>query len=66
MVFRPILEVFDKDTGYKGGGRRREPGWRKVADWKQLSATLKEMSVAAREDGSWDSGTETGDTQVGK
>ena len=25
VVLRNILEVYDTDTGYKGGGRRREP-----------------------------------------
>ena len=44
-----ILEVCDRDMGYTGGGRRREPWWRQTAARKQLSATLKDISAAARE-----------------
>ena len=29
LALRPILEVCDRDTGYKGGGRRQEPWWQK-------------------------------------
>ena len=46
VVLRPILEVYDKETGYEGGARRPEPWWRKTAARKQLSATLKEISAA--------------------
>ena len=28
VELRPILEVCDRETSYKGGGRCREPGWR--------------------------------------
>ena len=49
MALRPILEVYDKDTGYEGDGRCQEPWWRQMAAIKQLSATLKEILVAARE-----------------
>ena len=45
---RPIIEVCDRDTGYKRGGRRREPWWRKTAARKQLSATLEEILAEAR------------------
>ena len=48
VALKPILEIFDKETGYEGGGRRREPWWRKTVDQKQLSATLKEILAAAR------------------
>ena len=40
---RPILKVCDNDTYYKGGGRRCEQRWRKMATIKQLSDTLKEI-----------------------
>ena len=92
VALRPILEVCDIETGYKGGVRRREPWWRQTAATKYLSATLKDILEAARErrwksgrrgwrggdrdaedledgagrDGSQDSGTDTGDAQVGE
>ena len=88
----PILEVYDKETGYKGGRRLREPCWRQTTTRKQPSDTLKDILAAARDrrwksgrrgggegnrntsesedgagrNGSWDAGTETGDTKVGK
>ena len=49
VTLRPILEVCDRETGYEGGGRRREPWWRETAARKQLSATLKDISSAERE-----------------
>ena len=49
VELRPILEVCDRETGYEGGGRRREPWWRETAARKQLSATLKDISAAAKE-----------------
>ena len=48
VALRPMLEVSYKDTGYKGGGRRRDPWCQKMAAGKQLSDILKEISVAAR------------------
>ena len=48
VALRPILEVYDRDTGYKGGGRLQEPWWRQTEARKYLSATLKEILVAAR------------------
>ena len=45
---RPIIEVCDRETGYKRGVRRREPWWRKTAARKQLSATLEEILEEAR------------------
>ena len=44
-----MIEVCDKDTGYEGGGRRRETWWRQTAARKELSATLYDISAAARE-----------------
>ena len=44
----PILEVYDKEKGYEGGGRRREPWWRQTVAINQLSATLTDISAAAR------------------
>ena len=46
---RPILEVCDIDTGYKGVGRLREPWWRQMAARKHMSATLKDLLSEARE-----------------
>ena len=43
VALRPILEVCDRETGYEGGGRLREPWWRQMAVRKQLSATLKKI-----------------------
>ena len=48
MALRPILEICDRDTGYKGGERRRDLWWRKTEARKQISATLEDISVAAR------------------
>ena len=45
----PILEVCDREKGYKGGGRRWYPWWRKTAAIEQLSVKLKEILAAARE-----------------
>ena len=49
VASRPILEVCDRETGYEGRGRRREPWWRQTAVIKKLSYTLKEILAAARE-----------------
>ena len=49
VALNPILEVCDKETGYEGGGRLREPWWRETAARKQLSDTLKEILEAARD-----------------
>ena len=49
LALHPILEVCDRDTGYEGGGRRRNLWWRQTAARKQLRATLKYISLAARE-----------------
>ena len=56
VALRPILYVYDRETGYEGGGRRRDPWWKKTAARKHLSATLKEILVAARE-WHWKSGS---------
>ena len=47
------------ETGYEGGGRRREPWRRQTAARNQLSATLKEISAVARER-RWKSGRRGG------
>ena len=49
MALHPIFEVCDRETGYEGRGRRREPWWYKTAARKQLSARLKEILAAERE-----------------
>ena len=50
VALRPILEVCDRETGYKVG-RHREISWRQTAARNQLSATLKYISSAAMERG---------------
>ena len=55
VTLRPILEVCDRETGYKGGGRRQELWWRQTAARKQMSTTLKGFLEAARER-RWESG----------
>ena len=47
-MLRRILEVCDRETGYKGVIRLRDPWWRQTANRKQLSAALEEISTAAR------------------
>ena len=47
VVLNPILEVCDIETGYEGGGGRREPWYRQTAARKHLSATFKNILVAA-------------------
>ena len=47
------------ETGYEGGGRRRELWRRQTAARNQLSATLKEISAVARER-RWKSGRRGG------
>ena len=39
----PIFEVCAKGTGYKGGGRLREPWWEQAAAEQQLKSTLKDI-----------------------
>ena len=48
-ALRPILEVCDRETGYKGRGRRRDLWCRQTAAIHQLSATLKEILATAWE-----------------
>ena len=48
-ALRHILEVCDRETGYEGGGRRQDPWWRQTAARNQLSVTLKEIAVTARD-----------------
>ena len=45
VALRPIFEVYAKETGYKGGGKLREPWWRQVAAEQQMEATLKNISA---------------------
>ena len=59
VAFCPILEVYDRETGYEGGGMRWDLWWRQTAARKQLSATLKEIPEAARER-HWKSGRRGG------
>ena len=51
VVLRPILEVFARETGYEEGERRWDPWLRQTAPRKHISATLKDISSAAKERG---------------
>ena len=55
----PILEIYDRELGYEGGGRRREPWWRQTAARKQLSVTLEDILVVTRV-WRWESGRRGG------
>ena len=52
VELRPIVDIYDKDMGYGGGGRRRDLWRRQTAARKNLNATLYEILVAGRE-GCW-------------
>ena len=43
VALRPIIEVCAGNTGYEGGGLRREEWWNQGAAYKQLRATLEEI-----------------------
>ena len=43
VALRPILEIYDRETGYKGEGRLWEPWWRQTAARNQLGETLEEI-----------------------
>ena len=49
VALRPIFEVCEKETGYKGGGGRRAPWRRQTAADSQLRDTLKHVLEDARE-----------------
>ena len=40
VALRPLFKVCTRETGYKGGGRRREAWWGQEATEKKLRATL--------------------------
>ena len=48
VALRPILELCNRETGYKVGVGHQEPWWRKTTSRKHLSAVLKEIFAAAR------------------
>ena len=48
VSLRPILEVCNRWTGYKVGGRHREMWWRQMAAWKQLIETLGDIIKVVR------------------
>ena len=54
MALSPILEVCDRETCYKVGGRRRDPWCHQMASQNQLSTTLEEI-LAAEMVGRWES-----------
>ena len=43
VALRSILEVCDRETGYEGRGRRRDPWWIQKMTRKKLSATIKHI-----------------------
>ena len=47
-ALRKIDEVYNRETGYKQGGRFRELLWRKTVARKHLRGTLEELLVMAR------------------
>ena len=48
VALRPLFEVCARDTGYKGGGRRRKAWWRQEATEKQLRSTLADSRESKR------------------
>ena len=48
VALHPLFEVCERETGYEGGGRRREAWWRQEASEKQLWATLADLREAKR------------------
>ena len=48
VALRPIIDICNRETGYEGGGRRRELWWRQTAAQNQLSATLEDILAAAK------------------
>ena len=48
VTLRPTLEVFNRETGYEGGGRHRDLWWRQTVAWKQLSVNLEDILAATR------------------
>ena len=42
VVLRPLLEFCARETGYKGGGRKRRPWWNQGATLEVISTTLEE------------------------
>ena len=55
VALRPIIDIYHKETGYEGGGRRQDLWWRKMAARKQLSEMLEEVLATARAR-RWESG----------
>ena len=48
VALRSILDIFDRNVGYKGWGRRRELWRRQTAARKQLTTMLEGISAVAR------------------
>ena len=48
VALRTLFEVFARETGYEGGGRRRKVWWRQEATEKQPRATLADLREAKR------------------
>ena len=48
VALLPLFELCVSETGYKGGGRRREVWWRQEATEKQLWVTLEDSREAKR------------------
>ena len=48
VALRPLFEVYARETGYEGGGRRTNMWRRQEVTKKQLQATLEELREAKR------------------
>ena len=48
VALRPIYEVFEKEMGYNGEGRRGDLWWRQTVPRAQLRATIEIIFTAAR------------------
>ena len=48
VALRTILDICNRETGYEGGVRRREPWWWHTVAQKKLSMTLKYILAATR------------------
>ena len=48
VALRPLFEVYERETGYEGGGRRRKAWWRQEAAAIKLWSTLADSQEAKR------------------
>ena len=48
VLLWPIIEVCARETGYEGGGCRRDTWWRQDVPETHLKATLEEILLESR------------------